>query len=42
MKIAVLQACRALRKRHRDEEGAHGPAIAALATAVRYQVPSTI
>ncbi|BBN17899.1 protein MpATG16 [Marchantia polymorpha subsp. ruderalis] len=37
MKIAVLQACRALRKRHRDEEGAHGPAIAALATAVRYQ-----
>ncbi|KAL3699548.1 hypothetical protein R1sor_017570 [Riccia sorocarpa] len=37
MKVAVFQACRALRKRHRVEEGAHGPALAALAKTVQYQ-----
>ncbi|CAM6129229.1 unnamed protein product [Calypogeia fissa] len=31
MKAAVIEACRALRRRHKLEEGAHGPAVAALA-----------
>ncbi len=34
MGLAVVQACRALRQRHREEEGAHGPALAALFTAL--------
>jgi hypothetical protein len=34
MGLAVVQACRALRRRHREEEGAHGPALAALFTAL--------
>lgn len=31
MKSAVIEACRALRRRHKLEEGAHGPAVATLA-----------
>jgi hypothetical protein len=38
MRIAILEACRALRRRHRIEEEAHGPALAALAKAASSKV----